>query len=65
MLARIRKSVLAGLGAGIAAAAGIVGKAAETGTLGENTVQQAIGAFLAGAAVVGWATWRVPNAPVA
>jgi hypothetical protein len=62
MLARIRKAVIAGVGAGIAAAAAVVVKAAETGTLGEETTQQAIGAFIAAGTVMGWATGRVPNA---
>jgi hypothetical protein len=62
MLARIRKAVVAGVGAGITAAAAVVAKAAESGTLGEETTQQAIGAFIAAGAVVGWTAWRVPNA---
>lgn len=58
MLARIRKAVIGGVGAGIGPAAVVVAK---SGTLNRETVGQALGAFIAAAAVVGWATWRVPN----
>jgi hypothetical protein len=62
MLARIRKAVTAGLGAGIAAAVALVAKA---GWHFDNaTLSQALGAFVAAAAAVGWATWATPkNAP--
>ncbi len=58
MLARIRKAVIAGAGAGIAPAAAVLAKADK---FDSATISQALGAFIAGAAVVGWATWRVPN----
>jgi hypothetical protein len=60
MLARIRKAVIAGLGAGLAAGAAVLLKA---GTLDDATVGQALGAFAAAAAAVGYATWRTPNKP--
>lgn len=59
MLARIRKAVIAGLGAGLAAAVAVAAKA---GTLDRATVSQMIGAFVVAAAITGLATWRVPNA---
>lgn len=62
MFAQIRKAVTAGFGAGLLAAASVIGKAAEAGTLDDTAVQQGIGAFIAAAAVVGWTTWRVKNA---
>lgn len=59
MLARIRKAVVAGLGAGVAAAVPVFWKA---GNANGDTISQALGAFVAAAALVGWATWRTPNA---
>jgi len=59
MLARIRKAVIAGLGAGVAAGMAVVLKA---GTIDDATIGQALGAFAAAAAAVGWATWRTRNA---
>lgn len=57
---RIRKALIAGAGAGIAPAAAVLAKAEK---FDSATISQAIGAFIAAAAVVGWATYRVPNAP--
>lgn len=57
---KVRKAVIAGLGAGIVAALGVLLKA---GRLDSVTVSQALGALVAAGASVGWATWRVPNAP--
>jgi hypothetical protein len=59
-LARIRKALVAALGAGVAAAVPVIWK---SGKLDGDTVSQAVGAFFAAAALVGWATWRAPNAP--
>lgn len=59
-MARIRKAVVAGGSAGIAPAAAVLAKAEK---FDSATISQAIGAFIATAAVVGWATWRVPNKP--
>jgi uncharacterized membrane protein YjjB (DUF3815 family) len=60
MLARIRKALTAGVGAGLAAvvtllfSSGIPTDAKQVGALA--------GAFLAGAVPIFWATWQVPNA---
>lgn len=59
-LARIRKALVAALGAGVAAAVPVIWK---SGKLDGDTVSQALGAFAAAAALVGWATWKAPNAP--
>jgi high-affinity Fe2+/Pb2+ permease len=59
-LARIKKAVVAGLGAGVAAAIPVIWK---SGKLDGDTISQAIGAFVAAAALVGWATWGAKNAP--
>jgi len=58
MIARIRKAVLAGLGAGVSAA---VGALVAAGSLDQEQVSKAIGVGVAAAVAVGWATWRVPN----
>jgi hypothetical protein len=59
MLARVRKAVMAGVGAGIAA----VVTALSTGVqLDADGIAKLAGIFLAAAIPVGWATWRVPNA---
>lgn len=60
MLARIRKAVVAGVGAGGAAAIALLAKSGWQ--LTSTNISQAIGAFAAAAAVAAWATWRVPNA---
>jgi hypothetical protein len=60
MLARIRKAVVAGVIAGAGAAISVLAKG---GGFDRDTVSQALGAFVAAAAVAVWATWRVPNAP--
>jgi hypothetical protein len=62
MLARIRKAVIAGLGAGISVAFGALVAA---GSLDQDQITKAIGAGLVAALTVGIATYRVPNAPVA
>jgi hypothetical protein len=61
MLARIRKAVVAGFSAGLAAAIALLAKSGWS--LDQTTVSQAIGAFVAAFAVAAWATWRVPNEP--
>jgi hypothetical protein len=58
MLARIRKAVVAGLGAGISVAFGALVAA---GSLDQDQITKAIGAGLAAAIAVGLATYRVPN----
>lgn len=60
-MSRIRKAVVAGLGAGIAAGAAVLLKA---GALDDTTIGQALAAFAAAAVTVGYATWRAPNATV-
>jgi hypothetical protein len=60
MLARIRKSVVAGGGAGVAAfTAALVTAPAFT----RDEVSKALGLGLVAAAGTAWATWRVRNAP--
>ncbi|XVU25826.1 hypothetical protein ACQPZJ_01840 [Actinoplanes sp. CA-054009] len=59
MIARIRKAVIAGLGAGISTG---VGALVVAGTLNSEEVSKAIGVGVAAAVSVGWATWRTPNA---
>lgn len=63
MIARIRKAIVAGGGAGLAASAGVVGKALEAGVFSDATVQQALGAFILAALAIGPLAYRVPNAP--
>lgn len=61
MLARIRKAVMAAVGAGIAA----VVTALSTGvTLDADGIAKLAGIFVAAAIPVGLATWGVPNARV-
>jgi hypothetical protein len=58
MLARIRKAVVAGLGAGVGAGVTVLVTA---GKMDADTIGQALGALLVAGVPVGWATWRVPN----
>jgi hypothetical protein len=59
MLARIRKSIIAGLGAGIAAG---IGALTIAGAPTKDEVSKALGVAIVAAVSVGWATWRAPNA---
>jgi hypothetical protein len=59
MLARARKAVMAGVGAGVAA---VVATLTNGVTLDADGVAKLAGIFLAAAIPVGWATWRIPNA---
>lgn len=59
MIARIRKAVIAGLGAGVAAG---IGALATAGALTRDEFSKALGVAIVAAAATGWATWRVPNA---
>lgn len=61
MLARIRKAVVAGLGAGVGAAVAVVAKS--QWHLDSTTFSQALAALILAGVPVGWATWRAPNAP--
>jgi hypothetical protein len=66
VLGRIRKSILAGVGAGIAAAGTLIVKALTEGGLSKidsPLLGAAVGAFVAAAVPVGWAVWRAPNDP--
>lgn len=58
MLARIRKAVLAGIGAGVAAG---VGSLVQAGAPTEDEVSKAVGVAVIAAITIGWATYRVPN----
>lgn len=60
-LATIKKALVAGVGAGLAAAVGVLAKA---GSLDQATIGQAIGAFAVAAVAVGWATWKARNKTV-
>ena len=60
MLARIRKAIVAGIGAGIGAATTVLANAGWH--LDSATVSQALGAFVTAAAALGWLTWRTENA---
>lgn len=59
MLAKVRKAVVAGFGAGLAAGLGVL---VEAGAPNREQVGKALGAFVVMAATVGWATYRVRNA---
>jgi hypothetical protein len=61
MLAKIRKAAVAGVTAGAGAAVTVLAKSGWH--LDQATVSQALGAFVAAAAVAAYATWRVPNEP--
>lgn len=60
MLARIKKALVAGAGAGIAA---VVAAMSAGMTLDADGVTKLVLAFLAAAIPVGLATWKVRNAP--
>lgn len=60
MFARIRKAVIAGIGAGIAAG---VGSIVQAGAPTRDEVSKALGVALVAAVTVGWATWKIRNAP--
>jgi hypothetical protein len=63
MLARIRKAITAGVWGGLSAAASTI---VITGAPTKDDVSKALGAFIVGAAVTGYATYRAkPNAPAA
>lgn len=61
MLARIRKSIVAGVGAGAAAAAGALVQSATEGVVNRDEVSKAIGLGIAAGWVVGIATYRTRN----
>jgi hypothetical protein len=59
MLARIRKAVLAGLGAGITAG---ITTLVQDGAPTKDQVSKALGVALVAAVTIGWGTWRIENA---
>jgi hypothetical protein len=61
MFARIRKAVIAGLGAGVAAAMGLLPQVLADAVVTAEEAGTLAGAFAAALVAVGWATWRVPN----
>lgn len=62
MLARIRKAIAAGIGAGASAALGSI---AVAGALTRDEVGKAVSVGIGAAVVTAWATYRVRNAPAA
>jgi NAD-dependent SIR2 family protein deacetylase len=60
---RIRKAIVAGFGAGVSAAMGILPSVLSDGVFDmPGDLSAVAGAFAAAAVGVGWLTWRVPNA---
>lgn len=62
MLARVRKSIVAGLGAAAAAAAGALVQSATEGVVNRDEVSKAIGLAISAGVVVGLATFKTRNA---
>lgn len=63
MIARIRKAVTAGVLAAAAATGSAIFTALPDG-LTQDEISKAIGVGIAALVVTGWATYRVPNAPM-
>lgn len=63
MFARIRKAVIAGAGAGVAAVMGMLPQVLQDAVVTAQEAGAVAGAFAAALVAVGWATWRVPNKP--
>ena len=63
MFARIRKAVIAGVGAGVSAGVAMLPQVLQDGAATAQEVGLVAGAFAAALATVGWATWKVPNQP--
>jgi hypothetical protein len=61
-VARVRKAVVAAVGAAVAAAGTGFWQAAADG-LTDTEITGVIGAAVAAAVAAGWATWKVKNAP--
>lgn len=62
MLARIRKAVIAGVGAGVTAGIGALSTVFQDGRISTQELGAVVGAVLVAAAVTGYATFKVPNA---
>lgn len=62
MLARIRKALVAAAGSALAAGGSALFTALPEG-LTQEEISKAVGAAIAAAVAVGWATYRVRNAP--
>lgn len=60
---RVRKALMAGFGAAVTAGVAALADAAKTGKVDGGAVTLALGAAIAAGLAVGWATWRIPNAP--
>jgi hypothetical protein len=58
---KIRKAVVAGVGAAVTAGMAVIVEAWAGGITADEG-SKALGAAIAAAALVGWTTWRVPNA---
>lgn len=61
-LARVRKAIVAGIGAAVPAGVAAGMKAAEDGTVDSTDSGAIVAAVIVAFVAVGWATWRVPNA---
>lgn len=62
MFSRIRKAIVAGVGAGVAGALGAISTVLQDGKFdGVGDLSIVIGAFCVAFVPVAWATWRVPN----
>lgn len=59
-MSRIRKAVVAGAGAGLAAAVAYLAKA---GRVDGRVLGEAAVVFVTAGLPIGWATWVTPNAP--
>lgn len=58
-MARVKKAIIAGLGAGITAA---VASIAQSGAMTQDQIIKAVGVGVAAAVAVGWATYKARNA---
>jgi len=61
MLARIKKAIVAGLGAGLTAA---IASIAQSGAMTRAQIVKAVGVGVAAAIAVGWATYQAKNAQI-
>jgi hypothetical protein len=58
-MARIKKAIVAGFGAGLAAA---VASVVQSGAMTQDEIVKALGVGVAAAFAVGWATYKAKNA---